>query len=166
MKFYTVTNQYILYLKQFDLKVPDNYNAKRPYVGVILYINAHTYLAPLTSYKPKQDLLKASNPTIFKIHEKNNVLNPLGMIHLNNMIPVIESEIQPIDFALQPVEYRQLLSKQLEFIKTNQDVLKKKAKHLYDLVTVNKTPYFCRLSCDFLYLESVCSQFNPTSNTL
>lgn len=153
MQFYTVSDKYINYLRGVDAKVPDNYAGKRPYVGIVLEIGEHKYLAPLTSYKIKQDKLLQSNPTIFKIHEKGVEANKLGMIHLNNMIPILNTEVAIINIAAQEFKYQNLLLKQLEFIKSNQDEIKKKAVHLHKLVTKDKTPHFCQLSCDFSTLE-------------
>lgn len=154
MQFYTVTNAYINYLKALDSKVPDNYGGSRPYVGIILEIGGHKYLAPLTSYKAKQDTMKDSNPTIFKIYEKGNDLNKLGMLHLNNMIPVLESEIIPVVFSSLDHKYKSLLTKQIAYIKSEQDAIKKKAGNLYKLVTISKNEHYCKLSCDFIALEA------------
>ncbi len=159
MQFYTVTDNYIAYLKNIDANVPDNYSGKRPYVGVVLEVGEHKYLAPLTSYKPKQDKLHPSNQTIFKIYEKGNELNKLGMIHLNNMIPVIQSEIATIDFSQQPKHYENLLTKQFSFVKSNQDAIKKRASTLHQLVTIDKHQFFCSISCDFLKLEGSYKNF-------
>lgn len=154
MRFYTVSDNYINCLKKLDPRVPDNYKGKRPYIGFILEINGHKYLAPLTSYKPKQDQYPTSNPTIYKLHEKNNPVNKLGLIHLNNMIPVVNSEIFGVDFSTQPQHYKNLLTLQLAFIKANQDAIKAKALHLYNLVTqAGKFP-LRSICCDFLALEA------------
>ena len=154
MQFYTVSNDYISYLKTLDPKVPDNYAGSRPYVGIVLDIGGHKYLAPLTSYKLKQDKLLPTNATIFKIHEKGKELNKLGMLHINNMIPVLASEIKPVVFAAHPNHYQELLKKQIDFIKSNQDEIKKRALYLYKLVTVTKNKHFVDLSCNFLALET------------
>ena len=159
MQFYKVSDRYINFLKKLDTKIPDNYSGKRPYVGIVLEINGHKYLAPLTSHKPKQDKLQSTNPTIYKIHEKGNENNKLGMLHFNNMIPVIDSEIATIDFSTQDKKYSSLLSTQLAFIKSNQDNIKTRAKQLYNLVTVNKNAHFCSLSCDFIFLEDNYRKF-------
>ena len=155
MKFYTVSNAYINFLKKIDHKVPNNYQRKKPFIGVVLEINAHKYLAPLTSYKPKQDNYEKSFPTLVKLYERENPANKLGMIQLNNMIPVIESEIQLLDIENQPEPYRSLLYKQYEFIKIKviEVEIKKKAKKLYDLVVNKKQEFYCGISCDFKSLE-------------
>ncbi|WP_052721946.1 type III toxin-antitoxin system ToxN/AbiQ family toxin [Pseudomonas synxantha] len=67
MKLYTVTDAYIAYLKGIDSKVLNNYGGIRPYVGIIIEIGGHKYLAPLTSYKAKQEKLNNNLPTIIII---------------------------------------------------------------------------------------------------
>ena len=159
MEFYSVSDAYIAFLTGYDARVPNNYAGRRPYIGVILNLNGHEYLAPLTSYKLKQDNLASSNPTVFKIHEKGNDANKLGMVQLNNMIPIIHNEISLIDISLQEAKYASLLTLQLAFIKSNQEDIKKKAQNLYSLVTVKKNAFFCNLSCDFSTLEANYANF-------
>ena len=52
MKLYNVANKYVDYLKNFDAKVPENKDSKRPFVGVIFTIDGKNFFAPLSS--PKQ----------------------------------------------------------------------------------------------------------------
>ena len=59
-----------------------------------------------------------------------------GAINFNNMIPIPNTELILIDIHSIPDEnYRNLLNSQLRFINSNQEVLKKKAEKLYQLVT-------------------------------
>ena len=99
MKFYTISNSYIDFLKSIDRKVPNHYGGRKPFIGVVLEVNDHKYFAPLTSYKAKQGRIKDNLPTIVKLHERSNPSNKLGMILINNMIPVIESEIQLLNLV-------------------------------------------------------------------
>ena len=56
LRLYTVDNQYIKYLQQFEENVlygdGEKYQTERKYLGVILEINEFKYFAPLSS--PKQ----------------------------------------------------------------------------------------------------------------
>jgi len=153
MKFYIVSDSYIDFLKKIDNKVPNNDQGNRAFIGVLLEINAHKYFAPLTSYKPKQDNIKTSAPTVMKLHERGNPANKLGMIQINNMIPVIDSEIQLLDIENQPEPYRSMLYKQYEFIKTKVIEIQNKATRLYALVVDKKQDFYCKISCDFQSLE-------------
>lgn len=154
MEFYTVSDAYIAYLKAIDNKVPDNYSEKRPYIGVILEVDGHKYLAPLTSYKTKQDRIDPSTPTIFKLHEKGDPNNKLGMVAINNMFPILDSEITKVDFTAQEARYRRMLNLQLAFIKSNQDQIRARARALHKLITEKSHKFFASISCDFAALEA------------
>ena len=104
MRLYHVSDTYIQYLKQFDERVPDNKNQKRPYVGIVVEVGGVTYYAPLSSPKPKH--LKMKNGKDFRKINKG----VYGAINFNNMIPVPVEELLLIDFnAIQDKQYRRLL---------------------------------------------------------
>lgn len=58
MKFYHIEDDYIRYLRQYDDKVAENKQERRPYVGVVLDVNGIKYCAPFTSPKPKHQKMK------------------------------------------------------------------------------------------------------------
>lgn len=126
-----------------------NYINQKPYIGIVLEISGHKFIAPLTSYKPKQDNIKSSNFTVFKLHERGNPDNKLGMISLNNMIPIIDTEITPLNMQAQSPGYRKMLYKQFEFIKSSSDEIKERAANLHHQVTVVRTPFYLGISCNF-----------------
>ncbi|HAV1871900.1 TPA: type III toxin-antitoxin system ToxN/AbiQ family toxin [Enterobacter hormaechei subsp. steigerwaltii] len=159
MKFYTVSDSYISHLKAVDSRVPDNYGGGRAFIGIVLEVNGLKYLAPLTSYKPKQDSLQPSSPTIFKLHERNNPDNKLGMVCLNNMLPVTDEVIELLDIDAQPARYQRMLYRQFEFIKLHVAEIETKAQNLYKIVTVDKHGFFCRISCDFELLEEASKSY-------
>lgn len=159
MKFYFINDAYIKYLKQYDNKVLDNYHQTRPYIGILLEINSLKYLAPLSSYKEKQDKLKTSSPTIYKLYQKNMPENKLGMISLNNMIPVLENELHLLDINSCDKKYRTLLNLQLEFIKSHQDSILKKAQKLYELIVIKNHERYTSICCNFSLLESISKTY-------
>lgn len=161
MKFYIIDEAYITFLKQTDPNVPNNYNQKRPYIGVVLIVNGIKYLAPLTSYKPKQDKMKNS-PSFLKIHDRSDTSNKLGMIQLNNMLPVVDEVISLLDMEAQETKYRAMLYKQYEFLKHQESTLKKKADKLYQLVVIKQHPHFVKVSCNFKALEAVYLEFDKS----
>ncbi|EMD1174222.1 type III toxin-antitoxin system ToxN/AbiQ family toxin [Vibrio harveyi] len=163
MKFYTVTDDYIQHLKKIDKHVPDNYSETRAYVGIVLQVNGVKYLAPLTSYKEKQDKIKNSTPTIFKLHEEGNPDNKLGMIQLNNMIPVTDCVISELDVDAQDEPYKRMLQRQIKFIKKNSEKITSRAEKLRKLVVENKHVHFSKVSCKFKELEDALSSYSaPT----
>ena len=66
MKFYTISSRYIEYLKGFEDKVPNSedptYQNPKAFIGIVLEIQGHKYLAPLTSPKPWHSTIKESSP--------------------------------------------------------------------------------------------------------
>lgn len=84
LSLYWVNQDYNLKLCNIDKNVMDisGKKSKRPFVGVLFTIGDMYYLAPLSSPKPKH--LKMKNMIDFlKIDD-----GKLGIINLNNMIPV------------------------------------------------------------------------------
>lgn len=148
--FYTIDNDFISDLKTIDSRIQDNYNGKRPYLGIILEINGLNYFAPLSSYKPKQD--KINNLSVFKIYEKGNPNNKLGVVHINNMFPVPTDKLTPVVFDLND-KYGRMMQNQYEYILHNQENIKKQALTLYNLVVNNRSSFFAKISCDFIILE-------------
>jgi protein AbiQ len=120
-----------------------------------LVINGLNYYAPLSSYKPKQD--KINNITVFKLHEKGNPNNKLGVIHINNMFPVTDDQLIEITIDITD-KYGRLLQNQYEFILHFQDQIQAQAQQLYDLANKNRNSFIARLSCDFKLLETALNQ--------
>ena len=58
LKFYTVHEDYIDYLSQFDSHVSWNKKEKIPYVGIVLNVGNYLYFAQLYSYKVGYDKYK------------------------------------------------------------------------------------------------------------
>ena len=85
--------KYCDYLREFDNKVPYNYNEKelRPFVGVLFKIDKLMYFAPLSSPKPKHLKLK-SKLDFLKIDN-----GKLGAINFNNMLPVTKNNYEKIN---------------------------------------------------------------------
>ncbi len=161
MKLYRVSDRYIAYLKTIDSRVPDNYSGKRPYVGILLVVDGIQYLAPLTSYKPKQDRMKDKDVTLFKLYETGKEENKLGIINLNNMIPIIESEITLLDVDSQPESYKVLLTKQIAYIRKNKELIASRAAKLRDVVIKGYNTKAVAISCNFQLLEKGFSSFTP-----
>ena len=92
LKWYIVDKQYVKYLKTFDDKVEDiEYKDNlKPYLGIVLKVGEFDYYVPISSPKKKHNEMKDSLDFI-KIRDKNS--NILGVLNLNNMIPILNSEI-------------------------------------------------------------------------
>ena len=153
IKFYNIDDKYIEYLHKFDSKVPFNKNNKRPYIGIILDINGTIYFAPMFSPKQQHTKYKA-NVTHIKIGEN------LGIIKLNNMIPVNKRNLKYIDFKkIEDEKYKNLLIQQNNFIQINTEKIRKQANKLYRFVIEDKKEFFVNLCCDFKLLEIKCKEY-------
>ncbi|EAQ3218086.1 type III toxin-antitoxin system ToxN/AbiQ family toxin, partial [Salmonella enterica] len=97
MKFFIVSDRYISYLKKIDAKVPDNYNGKRPFIGIVVTVNGIEYVAPLSSPKPQLERINNSKPSVFKMFSRKDANDFLGVINLNYMIPYLASEVTLLD---------------------------------------------------------------------
>ncbi|MEQ4676899.1 type III toxin-antitoxin system ToxN/AbiQ family toxin [Providencia vermicola] len=161
MKFYNISSKYICYLKSFEEKVPNSedptYQNPKAFIGVVLDIQDHKYLAPLTSPKPWHENIKESSPNFFKLHENGVPENQLGLINLKFMIPVIESEISLLDMNSMPDSpYKKMLYKQLQFIRANSDKINEKSELLRSLVLQGNI----KGTCDFGLLEEKYRDFD------
>lgn len=154
LKFYNVDDEYIEYLYSIDNRVPFNKNSKRPYIGIILEINKFKYFAPMFSPKQQHNKYK-TNATYIKIGEG------LGIIKLNNMIPVNIRNLRYIDFNnIEDKKYRNLLIQQNNYIQLNTDKIREKANKLYQFVINDNKKFFTYICCNFKLLEEKCKLYN------
>lgn len=154
-----IEDEYIQFLHSKDSKVQYNKGASRPYVGIVLTVDAHNYFAPMESPKPNHANIKSGGP-VLKLDE-----GKLGLIGFNNMIPV--KEVALIHFNIQEIadeNYRNLLQKQLRYCEKNKDIILNRAKTVYDKVVVDKNPFYKRVCCNFKQLEYSCRVYRPRRN--
>ena len=157
-----LNSNYCDYLRQFDNKVPYNYNEKelRPFIGVLFRIDNLMYFAPLSSPKAKHLKLK-SKLDFLKIDN-----GKLGAINFNNMLPVTNKNIINIDLNKKYLtkteeKYVKLLSEQIFWLNRNNDKLYGRSKKLYDKYingTLDKN--IAKRCCDFKLLEEKCKEYN------
>lgn len=147
--FYTVDKSYTSYLRQFDMRVSkEHFNAyKRPYVGIILKIGEYKYFAPMSSPKPKHKTMRGMD--IYKLCD-----GECGIINFNNMIPVLDRVYKKLEIDKEETHYRNLLLKQYNDIRENEDKIRKMAKRLYNMCTLGPAKEAVkRRCCDFKLLE-------------
>jgi protein AbiQ len=153
LKMYYIQDDYIDLLRKYDSKVPYNKNHSRPYVGVVIKINDINFFAPMSSPKPKHQTMK-NGIDVFKI---NN--GALGVINLNNMIPVPDSALIPVNYSNLSPRYKTLLEDQRQFINNNKISLYKKVDKLYSLYNKNSIPDIAKRCCNFKLLEKLCREY-------
>lgn len=152
--FYRADAAYCDFLRRSDPCVPYTMDAKssRPFVGIVFSVNGYNYYAPLTS--PKQKHLKMKNQIDFlKING-----GEWGAINFNNMIPIHNSSLQPIEIQILPtddkeiVDYKNLLANQLSWCNKNENAvfIMSKAQKLYDTIISNTArPQLAKRCCNF-----------------
>ena len=161
---FTVDNNYLNYLRNFDDKVLFNHGIDRPYVGIILSLSTPdgsiNYFAPLSSPKKKHKTMK-NNIDFIKIDSGN-----LGAINLNNMIPLVNNTYSKIDInSIKDKNYQILLSKQIRWIRSNKSNITSKAYSLYrkmaqDDSSLNSFELKVKgRCCNFSLLEDVANKY-------
>lgn len=160
--------KYIRDLSKADDKImsvsPQEHKENRPFVGIIVVLENKKYCIPLTSPKEKHNKMK-NDVDFSKIFDKSQ--NIIGALNFNNMIPVSNVLITPIDIISKRSDthkesiYKMLLNNQLDWCNDNYDNITKKANKLYEFVT--KTPEksynLTRRCCDFKKLEAVLEKW-------
>lgn len=167
MKLYSVTDNYINYLRKFDSKVYDNKEdirkVTRKYLGIVLKINNFNYYIPMSSPKASDyingEIRKSIIPIIRIVsqEEKNNTFSLKGTLRISNMIPVPDSELIPYDVNIETNKnYQILIKKELTFIEKNEQLIKKYAKVLYNQRLHNYHISYVKNVVDFKLLEEKC----------
>ena len=161
MKFYHVMDGYIAFLRQYDSKVADNKKGTRPYVGVVLIIDGAKYYAPFSSPKPKHRFMK-NGKDFRKIGDGR-----YGAINLNNMIPVPDAALIPINIPREPdPKYRRLLQNQYLYVQADWEAIEKAGKELYKLILSDDSGvtehdrHVKARCCNLMLLKSVFNGWN------
>lgn len=92
----------------------------------------------------------------------------IGVLNINNMLPVSETEIQKVDLNIHPSDVpevkraKALMQKQLEWCRNHADVIENRANKVYDLVTnhPDKNKNLVKRSAKFIELEAVLDKRN------
>ena len=163
MELYEVAAEYTGYLSQFDCRVSKEHENKymRKFVGIVLSVNSVCYFAPLSSPKPKHKLIHSNALDVHKIDG-----GMLGIINLNNMIPVPEACLIKVDIgAIKDMKYKTLLQKQVRAINKQGNRIGQKATKLYNLYKSNNISEALRQRCcNFLLLETKCKNYSYEGN--
>ena len=156
LKVYRVNAEYCNYLRAYDTRVPlnDLDKKRRPFIGIVLSIGSFNYFAPLSS--PKQKFLKMkSQIDMLKIENGR-----LGVINFNNMIPVLDFALEPVDLKVRTEDtaedkrYKFLLREQRDWCNMNSLKIIKRALRLYQVITSHKAnKELSKRCCDFSVLE-------------
>lgn len=175
LDFYSIDLKYVRSLSKADDKVmsisPQIGKEIRPFVGVVVLMNGKKYCIPLTSPKDKFKSRK-SQVDFIKIYDekcKNSDGCPklIGILNINNMIPVDSSVVTKFDLKLHgndavPVKKRkELMQNQLRWCRKNSVTIQNRANKVYRLVAQlpEKNRNLTRRCCDFKKLEKILDKY-------
>ncbi len=156
LKLYKIKDEYIEYLLEYDKNVRHNKKESRPYIGIVLEINNRTYYAPLSSPKEKHRKIKKNQKDVYKIDD-----GELGIINLNNMIPVSNDDLIEMNIETEKDEkYKNILTRQYNIIRKDKDEILKKANKLYKILRkIDKDTSLYKRCCNFIMLEEKVKEY-------
>ena len=173
MDWYAIDKDYIKYLKDFDIYVPNiEYKDRmKCFLGILLKSDDMDYFAPLTSYKPKFTNMKNDIDFYKIVNSKTQKI--YGAIDLNNMIPVTSENYTKITFDnLQQFReftslrdkkmYWKLLCTEASYIDEN--LILENAEKLYRLKEQRPNNNISKRCCDFKLLEEKCKEYIEKQN--
>ena len=173
---YIVDLKYVRNLANADSRVmsvsPQTGKDMRPFIGVVVVANDKKYCIPLTSpkskfdVKSKEDFIKIPDP---KIKNEKGVPKTIGILNLNNMIPVSDNVIVKLNIADNKrlkSSAKELLYNELRWCRENAEVINNRANKLYRKVTETpeKSRNLTRRCCNFKKLEEVLAKYTMKIN--
>ena len=167
LNLYTLDMKYVRDLSKVDDNVmsvsQQAGKASRPFVGVVVLCGGKRYCIPLSSPKPKHEHMRNGRDFSRVLDESGKLI---GVLNFNNMIPVAEGLIRPIDMVVRKRDdaetrfYKALLNDQLDWCNANRETIARKAEKLYLLTTEHpeKARSLVKRCCDFKKLEEALAK--------
>lgn len=163
--FYLVDNEYIQFLKQYELKnrgftcVPNvHYNSREKFFyGAILQNNGINYFVPV-SHNVKSDI----NTIVITGKKKNTSDKPYkyGSLKFMYMIPVPSQMLYKLDIpGIEDLQRRRKVLDELAFCRRNIAKIQETARKTYDGITISENKKILNNSCDFKLLEQAYVKF-------
>lgn len=174
LKLYSVSDAYIEYLRK---EYPNVYSNKmdkrihtRKYLGVIICVDEYKYYIPLSSPKETdyqiagtESVIKKSIVPIVRIVVKNSKGEKelKGTLRISHMVPVPESELELYDLENEQDEaYKDLVQKEIVFIRKNRERIIANANLLYKQKTENDvTAGYVKSALEYKMLERMCDEY-------
>jgi len=166
LKLYTITDEYIDYLRTFDSKILFNKNSKRKYLGTVLTISNYNYVVPLSSPKEKDyfyvdgvKTIKKDSMPIIRIIVENNELK--GTLRFSNMFPAPDKVLTYYNINNEnDINYKILIIKELVFINSIAEKIRKHAKVIYTQKINNYEHFhYIKNTVDFKLLEKESTKY-------
>ena len=169
LNLYSISDEYIKYLRKFESKVYDNKEElrtyKRKYLGIVLTINGFNYYIPMSSPKKsdyvdyENKIIRHDTKTIIRVQNSGRLY---GTLRISNMIPVPITELEPYILADEKdPKYKQVILGELRYIDSNSDKIIKYAKIVYNqkIKKIENIGYI-KNTVDFKLLEEKCKEYN------
>ena len=184
IKIYSVSDSYISYLRSdtrlrtvFDNKVNKRIHTRK-YLGIVFSHGEFNYFIPFSSPKSSDYMvlddgskaIRKSIIPIIRMTTKDTASGEIelkGTLKLSNMIPVPEGELTPYNISQETdANYRQVVQKEWDFIRSNMSMIVKNARVIYNqktkceiLYAGKKAPGYLADTIDFRYAEEKCKAF-------
>ena len=168
LQFYTVKMKYVRNLMNVAhgniMSVSSQHRKnKRIFVGIIVMVNEHQYCIPLSSVEEKPKYQKISNNiTLRKITNKTGRV--IGVLNINNMIPVRKEYLMPFDLKIYPTDnekqrrYKEHCAEELQWCNEHENEIIMLARDLHRMVCSGQ-PFKKRGICpDYRLLEKECDK--------
>lgn len=137
----------------------------RPFLGVVVMVNGAKYCIPLSSNSIKKSKKLDSireNITLRKIRDKDGKL--LAVLNLNNMIPVRDEYITPIDLRIKNSDsvsikqWKKLCAKELNWCQANNSEIERLANELHRKYCSGESFQKRKICLNFPALEMECNK--------
>ena len=168
LNLYSISDNYIKYLRKFDNKIYDNKEDSRTqtrkYLGVVLTVNGFNYYIPMSSPKKsdylsyEKKIIRKDTKTIIRMHEGNHLY---GTLRISNMIPTPITELEPYNISNEnDIKYRDVILAELRFINNNSNKIIKYAKTVYNQKIKNVKIAYIENTVNFKLLEEKLKEWN------
>ena len=168
LNLYSVSDNYIKYLRKFDDKIYDNKEDirtyERKYLGVVLTVNEFNYYIPMSSPKKSdyldidKKLIKKDTKTIIRMYEGGRLY---GTLRISNMIPVPITELEPYTISTETdLKYKEVILGELRYINDNSNKIIKYAKTVYNQKIKNINIGYIKNTVNFKLLEEKLREWN------
>ena len=173
LSLYEIDMKYIRDLHAKDENVPSVSpqigKEHRAFLGVIVINNGKKYCIPLSHPKAKHSNMKGKVDFTKIEDEKGNMI---GALNFNQMIPVEDAQITPIELSFSKNDtpeqhsYKRLCQKEITWIRKHKDDVVNKANVLYNLYMSGEN-FSAKDRCvNYPVLEQVCEKYNAKSTKI
>ncbi len=174
LKIYSICDNYISFLQKYVSGVYSNKEGSRShtrkYLGAVYCINGYNYYIPLSSPKKSdyqiikgEEVIRRSIVPIMRIIEElsDGTLELKGTLRMSHMIPVPSSELILYDLDNETdLAYKDLVQKEVIFIRKNKDKIMKNAEVMYkQKISNHEAVNYTKTALDYKLLESKCDEF-------